>query len=392
MSMRIRYANANALTLGYSIERLADGLFYDFSTSTFAALGSVATLTASLPADTGNYGGRYKVTLTPTPQAQFADGDYCITIHNSGASNAVLAELGIVMHGGDDATVTPSVSTVDPLTLQVPGTYAIGTAGYVLGTNLDAKISSRLPAASYIAPPTDYQQRGLAVTFPVTPPGWYALPTPPPTVPQIVAGVWDEPRAAHLTPGSFGVCVDTTISSRLPAATYASPPTDYQQRGQAVMLPASAPTWYVAPVASATVPQIVAGIWDEPRAGHVTPGSFGLCLDASISSRLANSSDTPGVSTLLGRISATRASYLDALNISGLVASHADAAAIQNNTLVRIFVPDVVQRPPSASLTRIIHLYTYDEQGNMATPMPRRISPWPTERAPAASRTLTLRS
>ncbi len=59
---------------------------------------------------------------------------------------------------------------------------------------------------------------------------------------------------------------------------------------------------------------------------------------------------------------------LDALNISGLVASHADAAAIQNNTLVRIFAPDIVQRPTSGSVTRIIHLYTYDEQGNMATP------------------------
>ncbi len=295
MSLRIRYQNMNALTLGYSIERLADGLFHDFSDGVFKA--TPTTPIASLPADTGTYAGRYKVTLTPTPQARFTDGDYCVTIHNTAASNVVVAQLGALMNAGDDATVIPSASGVDPLSLTVPGAYALGTAGYLLGTNLDAKVSSRLAASSY-----------------------------------------------------------------------APPPGDYQQRSQPVILPGVAPSWYSIPPNAPTLSQIVAGVWDEPRAGHATADSFATCLDASISSRLAGSADSPGTATLLGRLSAARASYLDALNISGLVASHADAAAIQNNTLVRIFVPDVVQRPPSGTITRIIHLYTYNEQGNMAAP------------------------
>jgi hypothetical protein len=366
MSLRIRYQNPNALALGYSIERFADGLLYDFSDGTFKP--TPTTLIASLPADSGNFVGRYKVTLSPTPSAQFTDGDYCVTIHNTAAANAVVAQLGSSMHAGDDATVFPSASGVDPLSLAVPGGYAVGTAGYVLGTNIDAKVSSRLPAVSYVAPPSDYQQRGQAVVLPTAAPAWYTATAPAPTVSQIVAGVWDESRATHITPGSFGVYLDAPMSSRLPASSYVAPPTDYQQRGQTVVLPTTAPSWYSAPTPSPTVPQIVAGVWDEPRAGHVVSGSFGTCLDASVSSRLAGSGDSPGTATLLARLTATRASYLDALNINGLVASHADAAAIQNNTLVRIFAPDIVQRPSSGSVTRIIHLYTYNEQGNMATP------------------------
>ena len=363
MSLRIRYQNTNGLTLGYSIERLADGLFYDFFDSSFKA--TPTTPIASLPMDSGNYVGRYKLTLTPTPQSRFTDGDYCVTIHNTAASNVVVAQLSAIIHAGDDATVIPSASGVDPLSLSVPGMYAIGTAGYLLGTNLDAQVSSRLAASSYALPPSDYQQRSQPVILSSVAPSWFSTA---PTVLQIVAGVWEEPRAGHVTAGSFGVCVDAPTSSRLASSAYVAPPTDYQQRGQAVVLTAAAPSWYSAPTTPPTVLQIVAGVWDEPRAGHVTAGSFGTCLDASVSSRLSSSTDSPGTATLLGRFSAARASYLDALNISGLVASHADAAAIQNNTLVRIFVPDVVQRPPSGTITRIIHLYTYNEQGNMATP------------------------
>ena len=162
MSLRIRYQNTSVLTLGYSIERLADGLFYDFLDSSFKA--SPTTPIASLPMDSGNFSGRYKLTLTTTPQSRFTDGDYCVTIHNTATANVVVAQLGVVMHAGDDATVISSAPGVDPLSLSVPGAYAIGTAGYVLGTNLDAKVSSRLAASSYAPPPSDYQQRSQPVT------------------------------------------------------------------------------------------------------------------------------------------------------------------------------------------------------------------------------------
>ena len=143
MALRIRFQYQTGSTLGYSIERLSDGTYYDFSTSQFVA--SPTTLIASLPEDSGNFTGRYKVTVTSTPSTQFTDGDYAITIHNESLSNLVVAELAATMHAGDDATVIPQPlsSVVDPWSVTLPGSYASGAAGSILGQNLDAKVSTR---------------------------------------------------------------------------------------------------------------------------------------------------------------------------------------------------------------------------------------------------------
>ena len=102
MALRIRFQYPTGSSLGYSIERLADGLLYDFSTFTFTQ--GPTTLIAALPEDSGNFLGRYKATLT-TPTAQFTDGGYVITLHNTAGGNAVVGELAAVMHGGDDAPI-----------------------------------------------------------------------------------------------------------------------------------------------------------------------------------------------------------------------------------------------------------------------------------------------
>jgi hypothetical protein len=143
MSLRIRFQYATGSKLGYSIERLSDGSLYDFSTSTFVT--SPTTPITSLPEDSGNFLGRYKTTLTPTPAAQFTDGDYVVTVHDQNASNNVVAELGATIHAGDDASVIPQPGSavVDPWSVSLPGSYAVGSAGAVLGSNLDAKVSTR---------------------------------------------------------------------------------------------------------------------------------------------------------------------------------------------------------------------------------------------------------
>src|ERR1700678_1772655 len=119
MSLRIRFQYPTGSNLGYSIERLSDGTFYDFSTSTFVA--TPATPISSLPEDSGNFLGRYKLTLNPTPVTQFTDGDYVVTVHNKASANAVVAELGATMHAGDDATVIPQPGStvVDPWTVSL---------------------------------------------------------------------------------------------------------------------------------------------------------------------------------------------------------------------------------------------------------------------------------
>ena len=50
MALRIRFQYQTGSALGYSIERLSDGSFFDFSNSTFST--TPTTLIAALPEDT----------------------------------------------------------------------------------------------------------------------------------------------------------------------------------------------------------------------------------------------------------------------------------------------------------------------------------------------------
>jgi hypothetical protein len=140
MALRIRFQYPTGSSLGYSIERLRDGLLYDFSNGTFIA--SPATLISALPEDTGSFLGRYKITLVTQP-SQFTDGDYVISVHNTATGNTVVAELATVLHGGDDATVIPAAGGVDPWSVVLPASYPPSSAGAILGTNLDAQVSTR---------------------------------------------------------------------------------------------------------------------------------------------------------------------------------------------------------------------------------------------------------
>jgi hypothetical protein len=246
MALRIRFQYPAGASLGYSIERLGDGLLYDFASSgasagTFAA--SPATPIAVLPADSGMFSGRYKATLASTPAAKFTDGEYCVTIHDMNNANTVVGALSVTMRNGDDAPVFPGGSggETDPWSTPLPAGYPAGTAGAILGRYLDAAVSSRVAASSYVAPPS---------------------------LGQIVSGVWDEPRAGHAVDGSFGSCLDAAVSSRLSASAYTPAP---------------------------SLSQIVSGVWDEPSAAHVGEGSFGAHLDAAVSSRYDGRADVPGV-------------------------------------------------------------------------------------------------
>jgi hypothetical protein len=49
--------------------------------------------------------------------------------------------------------VNSAASAGDPWATALPGTYAAGTAGDLIGNNIDAKISTRMPTSSYVVPP-----------------------------------------------------------------------------------------------------------------------------------------------------------------------------------------------------------------------------------------------
>jgi hypothetical protein len=161
MGLRIRFQYQPAASLGCSIERLNDGLLYDFATvgptaGAFTASPSVSI--TAVPEDVGSFIGRYKATLTTTSPTQFVDGAYCVTIHNMASNNIVVAELGVDMHSGDDSPVFPGqASGSDPWSTILPGSYPAGSVGAIVGTNLDVRVSSRStfaggPVASVTAP------------------------------------------------------------------------------------------------------------------------------------------------------------------------------------------------------------------------------------------------
>lgn len=68
------------------------------------------------------------------------------------------------------------------------------------------------------------------------------------------------------------------------------------------------------------------------------------------------------LTTLLTRLSAARAGYIDNLNVGGLLASQADVAAITQAQRVRIAFPMAIERPDADSTTYRLYVYSYNEQ------------------------------
>ncbi len=73
--------------------------------------------------------------------------------------------------------------------------------------------------------------------------------------------------------------------------------------------------------------------------------------------------DPTGVTTLLGRLTSTRAGYLDNLNVGGLVASAANLLNLTNNTFVASDVPQNLERPDAGSETVPITFIFCDDTG-----------------------------
>lgn len=106
MPMRGRVPYNGGKSVGMSVERLADGLFYDFSTSAFVA--TPATPIQAVPEGVLPWLGVYMATLVLTPVAQFPDGGYCMYFHlMAEPDKQVIGTWFTAMHGGDDAPYFP---------------------------------------------------------------------------------------------------------------------------------------------------------------------------------------------------------------------------------------------------------------------------------------------
>lgn len=133
-----------------------------------------------------------------------------------------------------------------------------------------------------------------------------------PTAAQIADAVWDELRSEHTTTGTYGKTSEWTDSSD--PATIADAVWDEAQSGHTTAgtfgaylnaaitsrsSHSAADVWNVASrtVTGGTIDTLndrtgfqlsaagIDAIWDEPRSGHTTEGTFGYYLDAQVSSR-----------------------------------------------------------------------------------------------------------
>lgn len=104
--------------------------------------------------------------------------------------------------------------------------------------------------------------------------------------------------------------------------------------------------------------------------GHASaewPTDLSAAKMAVNAAQIGGSDQTAGLD-VTATWTATRAALIDKLNITGNVAGSAEVTAIQNNTRAVIVVPAVIERPDSGTETYKVHLYLYDETGNMEAP------------------------
>lgn len=90
---------------------------------------------------------------TGTGQVSLASGKVSIVAADIGA----VWDVPVASHLGAGTTglaLASAASAGDPWNTPLPGAYASGTAGNIIGNNINATISSRLPTSSYTAAPT----------------------------------------------------------------------------------------------------------------------------------------------------------------------------------------------------------------------------------------------
>lgn len=116
----------------------------------------------------------------------------------------------------------------------------------------------------------------------------------------------------------------------------------------------------------------VQSIWDAATSALTTVGSIGKWildkLDVVLSTRASATALTNAqadLTELLGRLSLSRAGYLDNLNVGGPVAAQADISALNQSASRRIILTSVLQfeRPESGNATFTVEARTYDGDG-----------------------------
>ena len=202
------------------------------------------------------------------------------------------------------AAINSAASAGDPWSTQLPGAYAAGTAGKIVGDRIDALVSSRLAASAYVTPPT---KEVIAIA---TRDVDNSNPVSGSMGDKINQGASAGDPWSTILPGSYGAGtagklmsdnLDAKVSTRLPASSYVAPPlsSDIASAVRDVDNRTPAPNSLGAAVnsaASAGDPwtTLLPGSYGANTAGSI----IGNQLDAAVSSRLAANSYTSPPSVL----------------------------------------------------------------------------------------------
>lgn len=183
------------------------------------------------------------------------------TAPTSGAiADAVWDEVlsGHLTGGTTGNALNAAGSAGDPWSTALPGAYSAGSAGYIIGTNINATISSRMATFSL---PSNF------ASLTITPGG-------------IVDADIETIKGQTVTcAGGVTVPTGTLASTTNITAGTLTTVTNLTN------LPTMPTDWITAAgVSSGAAGKVADAIWDEARTGHTTAGTFGYYLDAAISS------------------------------------------------------------------------------------------------------------
>lgn len=264
-------------------------LLVDNINATIASRASWDALTSTLTT-AGSIGKRLADDIDATISSRLADVDYTDPPSAADNADAVWDEAlaGHLGAGSCGEALNASGAVGDPWTTTIPGAYGAGSAGFIVGTLLDAAITTRLADADFVDPPT---------------------------LGDIADSVWDEPIAGHLTAGSTGELLDDAGTAGDPWSTALPGAYSAGQAGKIVgdTLDAAVSSRLAAVDISLAAGAVTVGtnndktgyglsagaiqaIWDALTAALTTVGSVGKLIvdnvNATIASRLASGSIT----------------------------------------------------------------------------------------------------
>ena len=150
---------ANPVTVGTNNDKTG------YSLSSLQSFNMIGNISGTIQGNLNGYVGQVTGSVMSLISGSQASIDYSQVWSFTGTRSLngnqnwnVSGTITNVVNVINQVTVSGSTSGGDPWNTAVPGAYAAGTAGYILGNNLDDKVSSRLSsgtfAGNYVTPPT----------------------------------------------------------------------------------------------------------------------------------------------------------------------------------------------------------------------------------------------